>query len=455
MTWVVPPRSDDLVRRPAYDGMVPWPQSRPYLRDIALAFVLTAASLVAGAGLYLGGPGQRKLLVTIFGDQASMDRALMIWWLCGSLLLAALLIRNRWPFAALVLAGLGAAGHQLDPRFGVQPLDLVLPIVLYTVASRAVARWVSGVTIAVAVAGGYLISLYAVLSSTNKAWEPKQALTPILDAPVPAALVRAAGESFQVLLVLVLAVALGDGVRSRRQHLRAVQQRAEDLEREQQQHAALAAAAERARIVRELHDVVAHGLSVIVVQAQGAAAAMQRRPERAALAIQQVITTGRDALSEMRRLLGVVMQDPGADVRPVPEPGLETLEKLVDTVNGAGLRVRLEITGDRVALPPLVDRSLYRIVQEALTNAMKHAGSAARAQVAVRFADGHVDITVSDDGVGGAVAAGQGGHGLRGIAERVALLGGNLSAGPLDAGGFQVRATLPLIATDVPAGVRR
>jgi signal transduction histidine kinase len=254
-------------------------------------------------------------------------------------------------------------------------------------------------------------------------------------------------ELFSTELLVVLAFVLGSGVRGRREHLRVLEQRAADLERERDQRAALATAAERARIIRELHDVVAHGLSVMVVQAQGGAAALHRHPDRTAVALRHVVGTGRASLVEMRRLLGVLRRDPAADAELVPQPGIGILPALVDQVRAAGTEVSLRVEGQPEPLPPGVDLSAYRIVQEALTNVLKHAGSGARVSVRLAFAPDQVEIEVTDDGPPLASTV-EGGAGLRGIAERVGMFGGRLRAGPVEGGGFRVHAVLPA----APAG---
>jgi len=264
-------------------------------------------------------------------------------------------------------------------------------------------------------------------------------------------LTAAVGQGLGVMLIMGLAFAVADGVRSRRAHLYSVEQRAADLEREQQQRVALATAAERARITRELHDVVAHGLSVIVVQAQGGAAALGRHPDRTAEALQNVITTGRDSLAEMRRLLDLVRRDPTEDSQLVPPLGVGSLPELVDRVRAAGTPVTFAVEGQPVPVPASVDLSAYRIAQEALTNTIKHAGAGARAAVRLGFHPDRLEIEVSDDGVGGPVPPDGDGTGLRGIAERIGMLGGELTAGPGDSGGFRVWALLPLEPAGAPA----
>jgi signal transduction histidine kinase len=206
-----------------------------------------------------------------------------------------------------------------------------------------------------------------------------------------------------------------------------------------QHQAEQALAAERARIARELHDIVAHHLSVVVLQAAGAQASAKPAPE----ALAKIERSGREALIEMRRLLGV-LRDPAEGEGLAPQPGVAELAALAEGVRAAGLQVRLAVEGDHVALPTAVDVSAYRIVQEALTNVLKHAGPAS-ADVTVGCVDGAVVIEITDDGVGAAVAdPSVGGHGLIGMRERAAIFGGDLLAGPQPGGGFAVRARLPL-----------
>jgi signal transduction histidine kinase len=234
---------------------------------------------------------------------------------------------------------------------------------------------------------------------------------------------------------------LGYALRGRRQEVEALADRSARLEREREEKARAAVAAERERIARELHDVVAHSLSVMVVQAQAADRVLEGEQASAREALASVHATGRQALVEMRRLVGLLRQREGHDL--APQPGLGRLDDLVDQMRDAGLPVELTIEGDRRPLAPGVDLSAYRIVQEALTNALKHAG-AATARVAVRFRTDEVELEVVDDGRGpGGANGGRGGHGLVGMGERVALYGGTLDLGPVDGRGFRVRARLP------------
>ncbi len=210
---------------------------------------------------------------------------------------------------------------------------------------------------------------------------------------------------------------------------------------DREERARAAVVEERTRIARELHDVVAHAISVIVLQARGARHALTDEPEDARGAIDAIEHTASQALREMRRLLGVLRED-GGDVALAPQPSLAHLEVLVQHVREAGMPVEVRIEGVPRELAPAVDLSAYRILQEALTNALKHAGPA-KARVAIRYGQDSIQLDVEDTGKG-ADGGQDGGHGLAGIRERVELFGGDLESGPRGNGGFAVRATLPL-----------
>jgi signal transduction histidine kinase len=222
----------------------------------------------------------------------------------------------------------------------------------------------------------------------------------------------------------------------------ALARRAELLEAERDTRARLAVTEERARIARELHDIIAHSVSVMVVQAGAAEQVVERDPGQAATALRAIGTTGRDALIDLRRLLGLLRRDemPAA---LAPRPGLADLPALADQVRAAGLPVSVSVPSDAVTLPAGVDLTAFRVIQEALTNSLKHAGEASAA-VTVRYAPEALEITVSDTGAGVASVAGEPGHGLAGMRERVSLYGGQLDAGPAPSGGFRVSARLPL-----------
>ena len=229
-------------------------------------------------------------------------------------------------------------------------------------------------------------------------------------------------------------------IRVRRDRERMLTLRTVELERDQEERARAAVAEERARIARELHDVVAHAISVVVVQARGGRKVLATDPEASRTAFDSIERTGEQALGEMRRLLGM-LRDGDEEHSRAPQPSLERLETLAEEMRASGLPVELEVEGIPNGIPPGIDVSGYRIVQEALTNVLKHAGPAV-ARVDVRYSSDAVEITVVDDGRGGLTGAGTG-NGLLGITERVAVVGGEIDAGPQPDGGFAVHARLP------------
>ncbi len=258
----------------------------------------------------------------------------------------------------------------------------------------------------------------------------------------------------------ILAFIAGERQRDRLDHVAeqvaSLEERTQLLTLERDQRIQMAAASERTRIARELHDIVAHSLAVIVVQADGGAAAVQKRPELAEQVLKTIADTSRDALAEMRGLVGVLRADPksnpfdGGDTSFAPQPGIKNLPLLVEQVRQAGLEVDLQINGLHQDLPAGADLTVYRVVQEALTNVLKHAGPAARADVEFWVeepapgAPGALMIDVTDNGRGAAAVSDGAGNGLAGMRERVTLHGGSVSARPRAGGGFRVLVTLPV-----------
>jgi len=238
---------------------------------------------------------------------------------------------------------------------------------------------------------------------------------------------------------------LGDNLRQRRQRERELVERAERLQLEQDERAQRAVADERARIARDLHDVVAHTVSVIVLHAGAARRIAADQPDRARSALQAIESLGREAAADMRRLVGILRGPSDQAAETEPQPSLARLDRLVDRVRAAGLDVRLHVEGDARTLPPGVDLSAYRIVQEALTNTLRHA-HAEVADVVVRYRTERLELEVSDNGRG-IVTAAAGGHGLIGMRERAAIFGGHVEAGPRPGVGFHVRVVLPLEAS--------
>jgi signal transduction histidine kinase len=236
---------------------------------------------------------------------------------------------------------------------------------------------------------------------------------------------------------------LGRTSSERTQRARAARELAERLDAEREQSVRAAALAERTRLAREIHDVIAHSVSVMVIQAGGARAVMATEPERAERSVLAVERAGREALAEMRRLLGVLGERD--ELRMLsPQPGLADLHELVARTRAAGLPARLSVEGNPVSVSQGLSLCVYRVVQEALTNALKHAGPAT-AEVSVRWGRDALELEVSDDGRGPTVTPGAtGGHGIAGMRERAALHGGSVEAGPAGDRGFAVRARIPL-----------
>ncbi|MEZ5114673.1 MAG: histidine kinase [Candidatus Nanopelagicales bacterium] len=250
-----------------------------------------------------------------------------------------------------------------------------------------------------------------------------------------------------VLLTALVALYLGREGHQRRTVNRLLQERAERAERDREEAAAAAVADERARIARELHDVVAHQIVVMTLQAEGAARLDKDGDPRVREALATISGAGREGLAEMRRMVGLLRAE-GEDEPREPQPGLQELPRLAQHFAESGLPVDVHVSGEPRRLPGGVDLSAYRIVQESLTNALKHGGPGVHADVTVSYGADAVDITVVDDGRGAATPlnGSGGGHGLVGMRERVGLLEGTLETGPHAGGGFQVHATLPVRA---------
>ncbi len=255
----------------------------------------------------------------------------------------------------------------------------------------------------------------------------------------------AGGRTGQLAANLVsfgVAWTIGWVIASRVRSTRELRRRTAELEAERDALALEAVAEERSRIARELHDVVAHSVSVMTVQAGGVRRLLQDDQQREREALGAIEETGRRALAEMRRMVGVMRTDTGPEVDRAPQPGLGSLDRLVVQIRDAGLPVTFSVEGDRLELPAGLDLSAYRIVQEGLTNTLKHAGPA-HAWVTVRYSPRMLDIVVEDDGAGPR-ANGTPGHGLIGMRERVAVYGGRLETGVRPGGGFRVHAVLPV-----------
>ncbi|MFD4420166.1 sensor histidine kinase [Agromyces sp. NPDC058484] len=249
------------------------------------------------------------------------------------------------------------------------------------------------------------------------------------------------GSSIAFALFMLIATLIGVTVGNRRRYLDALIARAHDLARERDQQAELAAAQERSRIAREMHDIVSHGLTVMITLAEGSAATAGRDPERAADAMRNVADAGRDALGEMRRMLGVLTGPADQAADRSPQPDVAAIPALVDGFREAGLPVRLTTSGPAVTEPAL-QLTMYRVVQEGLTNALRHATGAQHVDVRIERRDDEVEVTVEDDARHSAPQMAGAGRGLAGLRERVALYGGTFDAEPRPAGGWRLRSTL-------------
>ena len=393
----------------------------PWLVDGTLAAILLAGAANA------------------FGNPAVLPASLA---LAGTVL-----VRQRFPVAAYAVAlaigtaqvtfGIGATftDSPLQPTFA----DVGILVLLYTLAAERPRRLsLPGLAACVAL-------FAAAVARYNPGGDRPH-------HPMEFALVTA----LFYLLAPVSAWVLGDSMGYRRAYSAALEDRAVRAERERDAQAQIATAAERARIARELHDVIAHNLSVMVAQADGGAYAFDATPERSRQALAEIGRTGRQALGEMSSLLGVLRADPEAPLTPAPAAA--EIAQLVAQAREAGMRVSHTVRGAVRPLPAGLSLVAYRIAQEALTNVRKHAGPEATAQVTLRYGHHELIIRVADDGRGtaglpryGAVPmADPGGHGLAGMRERAAIYGGTVQAGPRPGGGFQVTARLPLPPATAP-----
>ena len=337
-------------------------------------------------------------------------------------LAAPIVFRRVYPVAAFAVAVV-VGGVQVLLSFRVNAMDLPLLILLYTLAAYRPRR--------LSVPGLVICMLGTAVSVTQ--WAP--AGLSVLNWIIVGS-IMVTGPS-------LIAWVLGDSMRYRRAYYAALEDRAARLEQERDAQAQVAAATERARIARELHDVVAHNVSVMVVQADGASYALDSSPERAREALGAIASTGRQALAEMRRLLGVLRSE-NHETGLAPLPGIGQLGELLEHTRAAGLTVSFTVQGVPGPLPGGMALAAYRIVQESLTNTRKHGGPAASAEVLLQYCEDVLVLRITDDGHGAAAAADGAGHGLTGMRERVALYGGTLAAGPRPDSGYQVMARLPL-----------
>ena len=368
--------------------------------------------------------GVMAAILVFFGAISIFERNGVIAAAAGVLIGAPLLFRRNYTVAAfwavMVLGGAQVFfGHRPTPS------DLAVPMAIYALAAYRPRR-ISLIGLAMGMIGAALALLLWVPLSN----QPRLSiinwllLYGLLSSPT------------------IIAWVLGDSMRYRRAYYLDLEDKARRLERERDQQAEIGAAAERARIARELHDVIAHNVSVMVVQAEGASYALDNSPETTRRALGTIAETGRTALAEMRRLLGVLRSE-AKSVDRAPQPGVDQLEDLLEQVRAAGLVVDFSVEGVPVPLPQGMALAAYRIIQESLTNTRKHGGPRVSAQVSLHYGEDELRMLVRDDGRGAAALTDGQGNGLTGMRERVAMYGGALNAGPRVEGGYQVEAVLP------------
>ncbi|GAB3164841.1 sensor histidine kinase [Myceligenerans halotolerans] len=425
-----------------YERVSGWFERHRFATDVTVAVILGGFVLVSSTGSY-GAVVWEANLPTWFPVVWSVLMMVPMAW-----------VRTR-PVASTAAMLVLALTHMALAVPVLMPVDLMLPYSLYGLTAYG-PRWGPRAGIIAAAAGCLLLFLEIklLLGDDNGAAE---------------------GAGTFAFLIFCTAWALGLFRRSRRAMLDALRDRAERLQLESDQQAAIAAGAERARIAREMHDVVAHSLSIVIAQADGGRYAARSDPAAATRALDTIAETGRAALADMRKILGVLRTSPppggvpgsgapalsgeqgsggqGDGPAPIaPQPDVTQIEALVEQSRSDGLRVSYARIGEERQLPPGIGLNIYRVAQEALTNVRKHAGPSPRVTVLIRWGEREIELTVSDDGRGlasntqpGAPGAG---YGLVGMRERAELFGGRLTAGPRSGGGFQVRFVVP-----VPAAV--
>jgi signal transduction histidine kinase len=361
------------------------------------------------------------------------------------------------PLILMSLTDALATGLALDPwvYLGIS-VPLLIPLVFrrtYPRTAFAVVSLISFVQVLVidtpvAANAALLMCLYTVAAGPSFRWGLAALAVGQLGAVL--AVLRFVGgladrrNSLVAISAIVAGVwLLGLHMRTRRAYLRSVEERAARLESERDAEVQIAMAAERARIARELHDVVAHNVSVIVVQADGASYAIETDTARAKAALEAISATGRQALTEMRRLLGVLRESDDAGSY-APQPGVEQLTDLMEQIRSSGLAVDCVVEGVPLEMSQGRQLAIFRIVQEALTNTLKHGGPRAAARVLLHYGDDAIEVRVTDDGRGAAARNDGHGHGLVGMRERAAVYGGEIEARPRPGGGFEVVARIPV-----------
>lgn len=372
----------------------------------------------AGLALFLFGAGAWEILARPFADD--VVRGPLAVNLAALALATLPLVARRAAPLAVTAAVFGAIALR---ALVADPLEIYPPILAAIVATYSLAAYAP--TSRALVGGAMAGAAMAVAAARGSGGDSSPDLIPVL-----------------ILLSAVWSV--GKVASSRQAQARAIERAATERDRRREEEARAAAAAERERIARDLHDSVSHSLALIAMQAGGAQAILRGEPERAQRSLRSIELAAREGLTEMRRLLGLI-GSAGADPELAPSPGIDRLGALVERARDAGLDASLRTEGEPRAVPPAVDLSAYRIVQEALTNAAKHAGRC-RAGVTVRWRSTAIELEISNDGAPPSLREGHPGRGLIGMGERAGLVGGDLQAGLHSDGQYLVRAHLPLEA---------
>ena len=382
-----------------------WLRNHPRAADASLAGLATALAL--GAHLFIDSAGETEV-----SDPT--------WWSPWLVLASTIPLawRRRWPVAVLVAVSVPECLLQASEMVGAGFLNILI-------ATYSLGAYVAGRRLVVS--GALTFACLLGFVAVGVAVDGVDASTLISTTVLYAG-----------------AILLGDNMRRRRERADELVERAERAERERELLAVQQVQQERTRIAREMHDVVAHSLSVMIIQAGAARRQVRAHPDQAVGALENIESTGREAMSEMRRILGVLRSDAARDgdgVDLAPQPSLSALGDLVAA--SSDLPIELRTIGDLDGVPAAVELSAYRVVQEALTNVRRHAGRVDRVAVAVQRADGRLTVTVDDDGRGAGALAHDPGFGIIGMRERVGMFGGTLEAGPRSGGGWRVRAVFP------------
>lgn len=394
----------------------PWSGNNPFPVDLGWSVLAALCSVIIAPSLSISVAGINVMWIAL-------------------LMIAPMPWRRTHPVASAAAVHLVALLHWLSGVHVVLPADIAVLVSIYTVAAYG-SQWAAIVALASGLVGSGLVTFSALLSG---------------NFTVEIVAFSAVVGVVCVTLV-VTAWALGAVRAARRERRAATSAQLDHATIERQQQERLIAGAERARIAREMHDIVAHSLSIVIAQADGGRYAAATDPQVGIRALETIAETGRAALADMRRILGVLRNETDGGDETTPQPDATDLQTLVDQLKASGMRISLVEMGQSRQLPPGAGLTLYRICQEAFTNVLKHAGPDPAVTALLTWAPTAVHLEITDDGRGAASDIKSPGHGLLGMHERAALFGGTVAAGPRPGGGFRVAATLPLPAPTAAGG---